>query len=122
GWTVHLRSGLPGLLLLATLISSAPVQAERRRVRLGIQPIYTLAYVDRRDPSGGGVGADLAFGVTDALSVRASGFVSFQHASGRALPSTAADGASGAETFSPAGTLGVFGAFVGLSYALDVLR
>ena len=105
-------------VLAATVALGAPARGERRRVRLGIAPIYALAVVDRRDPSGGGVDLDLAFGVTDALSVRASGFVTFHAADGRAVPDTA----GGPEMIGPPGTIGAFGAFAGLSYELNVLR
>ncbi len=105
-------------VLAATVALGAPARGERRRVRLGIAPIYALAVVDRRDPSGGGVDLDLAFGVTDALSVRASGFVTFHAADGRAVPGTA----GGPEMIGPPGTIGAFGAFAGLSYELNVLR
>ena len=105
--TALARLGLPALLALLAL--ARPAQAERRRVRLGVQPLYALAFVDRRDPSGGGVGADVAYSLTDALSVRASAFVGWHDARGL----TAAD---------PGGTVSSFGAFAGLTYALDVVR
>lgn len=105
-------------LLASMLLAPGSAAAERRRVRLGVQPIYALAFVDRRDPSGGGVGADLAFGVTDALSVRVSGLVSFHPTGGLATQT----GDTSGERIGQGGTLSAFGAFAGLSYALDVLR
>lgn len=118
--TARARLGLPATLacLAAILVAVAPAAAERRRVRLGLQPIYALAYVDARDPSGGGVGADLAFGVSDALWVRATGFVSFHRAGG--LEQAAAAGAP--PTVGADGTLAAFGAFAGITYELTVLR
>jgi hypothetical protein len=95
----------------------AIAQAERPRLRLSLAPVYALAFADQRDPSGGGVGADLAVGLTPALSLRATGFVSFHHASGRALPPV-----DGVPATGPDGTLSAFGAFVGITYELPVLR
>ena len=105
--TALARLGLPVLLALGVPARSA--HAERRRLRIGVQPLYTLAFVDRRDPSGGGVGADVAYSITDALSLRATSFVGWHDADGRA-PGNAG------------GTISSFGAFAGLTYALDVVR
>ncbi|MEO6952283.1 MAG: hypothetical protein ABI321_10755 [Polyangia bacterium] len=106
-WTERAWLGLP--VLLAILTFGTESHADRRRVRLGVQPLYTLAFVDRRDPSGGGVGADVAYSLTDALSLRASGFVGWHDA-------------PGLQSFSTGGTISSFGAFAGLTYALDVVR
>jgi hypothetical protein len=103
--------------LLALSSATNAAHAERRRVRLSVAPMYALALVDSRQPSGGGVVTDLSFGISDALSVRATGFVSFHAADG--LQSTSA---TGTQTTGPAGTIAAFGAFAGLHYELDVLR
>lgn len=109
-WTERAWLGLPVLLAIWALVT--PAQAERSRVRIGVQPLYVLAFVDRRDPSGGGLGADVAYSVTDALSLRVSGFVGWHDA--RGLQSGTTTG--------PGGTVASFGAFAGLTYALDVVR
>jgi len=111
--------GLVSLVVVFLIFGVVPAHAEKRRVRLTLAPMYALAIVDRRDPSGGGVNADLAFGITDSLSVRATGFVSFHAASGIALPQ-ASDSTEG--RFGPTGTLAAFGAFAGINYELPVLR
>jgi hypothetical protein len=106
-----------GLPVAALALWCATAQAERPHLRLTLQPLYTLAFVDQRDPSGGGVGADLALELSAAVALRVSGFVSWQAASGRPLPSD-----PGAPAFGPAGTIASFGAFAGITYALPVLR
>ncbi len=111
-----------GLSFLCVVLVASAVHAEKRRVRLGVQPVYALAYVDRRDPSGGGVGVDLAFGVTDALAVRLTGLVSFHAADGPRTPMSTSSGGLSGETVGPSGSLSAYGAFAGISYSLDVLR
>jgi hypothetical protein len=108
-----------GLLAWFIVVSgaNATAHAERRRLRLSVAPMYALAIVDSRQASGGGVVTDLSFGVTDALSVRATGFVSFHAADG--LSSTSP---TGTQLVGPSGTIAAFGAFAGLHYELDVLR
>jgi hypothetical protein len=96
-------------LLALSIALALPARAERRRVRLGVQPIYVLALTDRRDPSGGGVGADVAYNLTDGLALRATSFLGW-HA------------ADGVQPGSPGGTMSSFGAFAGVTYALDVVR
>jgi hypothetical protein len=106
------KSGVTGWTWIATiglLVICAPVHAERRRVRIGVQPLYVLALTDRRDPSGGGVGADVAYNLTDGLALRATGLLGW-HAADGMTPGTAG------------GTMSSFGAFAGITYALDVVR
>jgi hypothetical protein len=95
----------------------AAAHAEPLRLRLSLQPVYAIAFADERDPSGGGVGADLALGLTPALSLRITGFVTFHHAAGRPLPPV-----DGAPATGPDGTLSAFGAFAGVTYELPVMR
>ncbi len=71
-------------------------------------PTYALTYVDARNPSGGGGALDIGFGISEALSLHASGFVSWHPVS--------------ATKTNTAGTVGVFGAMVGLTYTIDVIR
>jgi hypothetical protein len=111
--TAAARLGLPVYIALA-FVSTA--RAERPRLRLSVAPMYALAFIDGRDPSGGGASADLALGLTEALSIRVTGFVSFHHASGQ--PITTSD----MTRVGPDGTMSAFGAFAGISYELPVLR
>ncbi len=106
-------------LLLALVVAAAigDARADRLRFRLGVQPLYALSFVDRRQPSGGGVGMDFSYGVTDSLAVRLSGFVAFHAADGLVASSP-----SGGDTIGASGTLSSFGAFAGVTYALNVLR
>lgn len=103
--------------LLLGLLQGREGTADRRRFRLGVQPIYALSFVDRRSPSGGGVGLDLAYGLTDSLWLRASGFVALHAADGFVSRT-----ANGVENVGADGTMSSFGAFAGLTYTLDVLR
>ena len=105
------------LFALVALMIVGRAQAERRRARIGVQPIYAFTTVDKRDPSGGGVGVDVALGVTDALSLRATGFVAFHSAGGLTTSAPNGSFATG-----PGGTTASFGAFAGITYALDVVR
>lgn len=100
---MHFRTLALAIGLLAIVAPFA--HAERRRVRIGVQPIYVLAIADHHAPSGGGLGADVAYNLTDGLALRATGFVGWH-----------------AEDGPPSGTLSSFGAFAGLTYALDVVR
>jgi hypothetical protein len=101
---------------LAIAAGASSARAERPRLRLSVTPMYALAFVDGRDPSGGGAAADLAVGLTEGLSVRVSGFVSFHQASGQ--PITTGD----TTRYGPDGTMSAFGAFAGITYELPVLR
>ena len=96
-------------LVVIGLLAARSAKAERRRLRLAVQPLYVLALTDRRDPSGGGVGADVAYNLTDGLALRATGMLGWHAADGLIA------GSAG-------GTMSSFGAFAGITYALDVVR
>jgi hypothetical protein len=93
------------LLLLAV---PASAQAEFKQWSASLTPAYAVTYVDSRAPSGGGGGAEVGFGITESLTLKASGFLSWHPVA--ATKTTAA------------GTLGEFSAMLGISYALDVIR
>jgi opacity protein-like surface antigen len=97
-------------LLVAAWAALGPLraEAERRQWLLAMTPGYSLVYVDGRSPSGGGGGFEVGYGLTEALSLRASGFLSW-HAAEQTKTS-------------PGGTIGAFSAMVGLNYTLDVIR
>src|SRR5206468_3854540 len=59
-------------------------------------------------PSGVGGGAEVGFGITEALTLEASGFVSWHP--------------TAATKMTPEGTIGEFAGMVGLKYSLDVIR
>jgi hypothetical protein len=105
---VPLASVRPLASFALLMIGVTPATAEKREWKLSIEPAYALVYVDSRGPSGGGVGADASFGVTEALSIQATGFVSWH--------------AAGATTATPAGTVAAFSAMLGLAYTVDVIR
>ncbi len=94
-------------ILLATLVPVA-AHADFKEWTVAVWPAYAVTYVDTRAPSGGGAGAEVGFGVTDSLTLTASGFVSWHPVD--ATKTTAA------------GTIGEFAAMVGINYSLDVIR
>ena len=71
-------------------------------------PAYALTYVDSRAPSGAGGGMDVGFGITESLTLKATGFVSWHPTAMTKMTS--------------AGTIGEFAGMLGLGYALDVIR
>jgi hypothetical protein len=82
--------------------------AELKEWTISAWPAYAVTYVDSRAPSGVGGGLQVGFGITEALTLTASGFTSWHPV---------------AETRnSAAGTIGEFAAMVGINYALDVIR
>lgn len=93
--------------MIATLVPAA-ARADYKDWTLSLWPGYAITYVDARAPSGGGVGGQVGFGVTDALTLEASGFVSWHPV--------------GASKTMAAGTIGEFAAMVGVNYSLDVIR
>ena len=95
--------------MLAVALASRGARADFKEWSVAIAPAYSLAYVDTRSASGGGANVDVGFGITESLTLHASGFVSWH--SLPAVPMGA-----------PGGTLGAFAAMVGVSYALDVIR
>ena len=93
--------------MVATLVP-ASARADYKQWSVSLFPAYAITYVDSRAPSGGGGGAEVGFGVTDSLTLEASGFVSWHPVD---VTKTTA-----------AGTIGEFAAMVGINYALDVIR
>jgi hypothetical protein len=71
-------------------------------------PAYALTYVDTRAPSGGGGGLQVGFGISEALTLEATGFMSWHPVD--------------ATKMTTAGTIGEFAGMVGLNYSLDVIR
>jgi hypothetical protein len=94
-------------ILVATLVP-ALAHADYKEWTIATWPAYAVTYVDTRAPSGGGGGLEVGFGVTDSLTLKASGFMSWHPTD--ATKTTAA------------GTIGEFAAMVGINYSLDVIR
>jgi hypothetical protein len=82
--------------------------ADFKQWSVSLSPTYAITYVDARTPSGGGTAAEVGFGITEGLSIKAAGVLSWHPVS--ATPSSAA------------GTLGAFAGMIGISYSLDVIR
>jgi opacity protein-like surface antigen len=95
------------VVLIATLLPLR-ARAEFKEWTFSAFPAYAVTYVDSRSPSGGGGGLEVGFGVTEALTLKASGFLSWHPAA--------------ATKMTAAGTLGEFATMLGLSYSLDVIR
>ena len=93
--------------MVATLVPSA-AHAEYKDWTLSLWPGYAVTYVDTRTASGAGGGVEVGFGVTDALTLKASGFVSWHPVD--------------ATKMTAAGTIGEFATMVGVNYSLDVIR
>jgi hypothetical protein len=93
--------------LFVTLVPLA-AHADYHDWTVSTWPAYAVTYVDSRAPSGVGGGAQVGFGITEALTLQASGFVSWHFAD--------------ATKMTPKGTIGEFSAMVGLNYSLDVIR
>jgi Outer membrane protein beta-barrel domain len=94
-------------ILAATLVPLA-AHADYKDWTLALWPGYAVTYVDTRAVSGVGGGLEVGFGVTDALTLKASGFMSWHPVD--ATKTTAA------------GTIGEFSSMVGINYSLDVIR
>jgi hypothetical protein len=94
-------------LVVATLVPAA-AHADYKEWTLAAWPAYAVTYVDTRAPSGAGGGVEVGFGISDSLTLKASGFMSWHPVD--ATKTTAA------------GTIGEFSAMVGLNYSLDVIR
>jgi hypothetical protein len=97
-------------LAAVALLGATPARASGGDLVLTAAPLYSLVKWDQRHPSGGGVDLEVAYGLTDWLWLRGTTFYTAQAAR--------KDEAAGL----PAGALSVGGAFVGLRYALDVVR
>ena len=93
---------------LALCLASAPARAELKEWTISLMPAYALAYVDSRTANGGGGGVEVGFGITEALTLHANGFVSWHALDGN-------DRNSG-------GTMTAFSGMLGLTYSLDVIR
>ncbi len=91
--------------------AAAPARADFKEWSFAITPAYSWVSVDTRSASGGGFAVDAGFGISESLTLRASGFLSWH-----ALP--AVTGMMPA----PGGNLGAFAAMLGLNYSLDVIR
>lgn len=94
-------------IALATLVPAA-AHADFKEWSVALWPAYAVTYVDSRAPSGGGGGVEVGFGVTDSLTVKASGFMSWHPVD--------------ATKTTTAGTIGEFAAMAGINYSLDVIR
>lgn len=96
--------------LLLAIVTLWPVaaRADFKEWTISAWPAYAITYVDSRAPSGVGGGAEVGFGITEALTLEASGFMSWHPV--------------GATMTTAAGTIGEFSAMVGLNYSLDVIR
>jgi len=95
-------------LLAASLLWPAVARAELKEWTVAVHPSYAVAYVDSRTAHGGGPAVQIGLGVSDALSIQVSGFVAFH---GADMTDKLAGGA-----------LSAYGAFVGLTYTIDVIR
>ena len=94
-------------VVLVTLVPLA-ARADFRDWTVSAWPAYAVTYVDSRAPSGIGAGAEIGFGISESLTLKASGFVSWHPVAATKMTS--------------AGTIGEFASMVGLSYSLDVIR
>ena len=95
------------LLVVATLVPVA-AHADYKEWTIAAWPAYAVTYVDTRAPSGAGGGLEVGFGLTDSLTLKASGFLSWHPV-------------DATKTTAP-GTIGEFASMVGLNYSLDVIR
>lgn len=96
--------------LVLALVLSWPLaaRADFKEWTVSLWPGYAMTYVDTRAPSGGGGGMDVGFGITESLTLKATGFVSWHPVA--------------ATKTTNAGTLGEFSGMLGIGYALDVIR
>lgn len=94
------------VVLSLTLLSAA--RAERKEVIVALQPGFALMHLDGQTAYGGGGALDLSVGVSDALSVRATGVFT-----GHALGDTKT---------APGGALLDYYAGLGLNYTIDLIR
>ena len=96
---------LVGILALAL---PARARADLKEWTVAVAPTYTVTYADLRTANGGGFALDVGFGLSDAVSLHASGNLSWHEAE-----VTKKQGA---------GVLTGFTALIGLNYTLDVIR
>jgi hypothetical protein len=104
----HLPATASCLALALCLLPAAPAHAEFKEWQVAAWPAYAVTYVDKRAPSGAGGGAEVGFGITESLTLKASGFLSWHPVS--------------ATKETSAGTIGEFAGMLGINYALDVIR
>jgi hypothetical protein len=95
-------------LALMLLCSTGVARADFKEWKVAVTPAYSIAYVDSRTANGGGGGVEVGFGVTESLTLHASGFLSWH--------------AIDASMTQKAGTLSAYASMVGLTYTLDVIR
>jgi hypothetical protein len=88
--------------------SSGVARADFKEWTVSVAPSYAVAYVDARTAHGGGLWLDVDFGLSDALSLHATGFLNWHEGD--------------ATKTLEAGTLSAFGALIGITYTLDVIR
>jgi Outer membrane protein beta-barrel domain len=96
--------------LVCALVCGIPGRAgaEFKEWTVAVTPAYSVAYVDSRTAHGGGGGVEIGFGVSESLTLHASGFLSWQ--------------ALGASKSEQRGTLSGYASMIGLTYTFDVLR
>jgi hypothetical protein len=99
---------LRALCLVAVTMVPLSARADFKEWTVSAWPAYAVTYVDSRAPSGVGGGAEVGFGITEALTLEASGFMSWHPV--------------GATKMTAAGTIGEFSGMLGINYALDVIR
>jgi hypothetical protein len=100
---------VPAFALLAALASlPRSARADVKQWTVSLFPAYAITYVDSRAPSGGGGGMDVGFGITESLTLKASGFLSWHPVA--------------ATKMTAGGTIGEFASMVGINYSLDVIR
>jgi hypothetical protein len=98
-------------VLRATLIllcTASAARAEFKEWKIAVTPAYGVAYIDSRTANGGGGGVEVGFGITEALTLHASGFLSWH--------------AIDASMTQKAGTISAYASMLGLTYTLDVIR
>jgi opacity protein-like surface antigen len=95
-------------VVLACLFLCRPARAELHEWKVAITPGYAIGYVDSRTANGGGGGVEVGFGITEALTLHASGFLSW-HALDKSMTQQA-------------GVMTAYASMIGLTYTLDVIR
>ncbi len=96
---------LVGILALALPYSA---RADLKEWTVAVAPTYAVTYADSRTANGGGFALDVGFGLSDALSLHASGNLSWHQAD--------------ATKTQASGVLSGFTALLSLNYTLDVIR
>jgi hypothetical protein len=99
-----------GVTLALLSLAPARAAAAEGELVLGLHPLYSVIKWDERHPSGGGLGVDVGYGLTESLWLRGTLFYTAQ----------AADASPNAGL--PAGIISIGGGFLGISWAFDVLR